>query len=144
MSNDVTKIHTAPHGFELPNLASVPPTDAQRAAQWAAEALTEGRYALGEALAQLARRADHKGAEMAHRAAQREMFGPGVAAVPMAGQTRDEQPARDVLCAQLVEEHGSRRMCGAVLIWHPGDQAGTLPGWYHADPEITDHVPVRG
>jgi hypothetical protein len=55
-------------------------TDAQLAAEWSAQALREGRYELGFVLARIA--------AQAHRATQ------ATVAVPMAGQTRDEQPRR--------------------------------------------------
>lgn len=135
--NDQTKIHHLP-GFDAPPL-----TDAQLCATWGAQALSEGRYSLGEALAQLARRADQKTTELAHRAAQREVTGAGPRNTgPMADVPSAPAP-RDVVCAHMYEEHGSRRICGAVVIWHQGGN-GVLPGWYHADPEITDHVPVQG
>lgn len=57
-------------------------TDAQIAADWAREALAEGRYELGAALANIARNA----ARVEARSGAARM-------VPMLGQTRDEQPA---------------------------------------------------
>lgn len=53
-------------------------TDAEIAAQWAAQALTEGRYDLGRALANIAAQAAQTGARL----------------VPMIGQTRNETPDR--------------------------------------------------
>lgn len=73
------------------------PTDAAVAARWAAEALQDGRYELGAALANIARNANR--AEQANRAhelrtQQHEQTAAAERArmVPMIGQTRDEQP----------------------------------------------------
>lgn len=57
-----------------------PPTDAELAARWAAEALAEGRYELGAALANIARNAARAEYAAAH----------GARMVPMIGRTRDE------------------------------------------------------
>lgn len=51
-------------------------------------------------------------------------------------------------CAEIVERNGSRRMCSAPIAHHTGDfgKGGYRPiaaGWYHLDPEITDHAAKR-
>lgn len=63
------------------------PTDAEVVAAWAAEALRDGRYNLGKALATIAQQA-----ELAH---QRARAGERVANVPFVGHTRNEMPVRD-------------------------------------------------
>lgn len=134
-SNDGTKI------IPITQYDAPPLTDAQLVATWAAQALSEGRYALGEALAQLARRADRKSTELNARAAQRDMFG-----TPNRGPAPDlpsDAPQLNAHCAFVLEEHGSRRMCSLPLFWHDGG-GDVLPGWYHRDAEITDHVPILG
>lgn len=62
------------------------PTDAERVAGYAAEALGEGRYALGQVLAKIAMQADHQDRT---RAEQRTVN------VPFVGATRNEVPVRD-------------------------------------------------
>lgn len=57
-------------------------TDAEVAAGWAAQALAEGRYELGAALANIARNAARAERAAAH----------GARMVPMLGRTRDERP----------------------------------------------------
>lgn len=73
------------------------PTDAAVAARWAAEALQDGRYELGAALANIARNANR--AEQANRAHdartddhERTAAAERARMVPMLGQTREEQP----------------------------------------------------
>lgn len=88
------------------------PTDAEVAAQWAAEALRDGRYELGAALANIARNANR--AEIATRAhdartAAHEQTAAAERArmVPMLGQTREETPRTpmwDAAAAQLPAE----------------------------------------
>lgn len=65
-----------------PNTPEPALTDAQLAARWAAEALAEGRYELGAALANIASNANRAAYQAAH----------GARMVPMLGQTRDERP----------------------------------------------------
>lgn len=63
------------------------PSDSEVVAGWAAEALRDGRYNLGQVLAKIASQAEQH--EIRQRAAER------MAHVPLVGQTRHEAPARD-------------------------------------------------
>lgn len=78
------------------------PTDAEVAAQWAAEALRDGRYELGAALANIARNANRaEQANRAHddrtRAHEQRAAAERARMVPMLGQTREEAPIRTPL-----------------------------------------------
>lgn len=126
-------------------------TDAQLVASYAREALELGRYPLGAELAKLADRAARVGARPAgHDAAQSALFGHRVADVPLIGSTREEQPRGSrapAICQEVVEENGSRRICGQPVGWAAGSVGDehnppVQAGWYHLDPEITDHVVV--
>jgi len=121
-----------------------PATDAQRCAEWAQQALAEGRYQLGAEMARLADRANRVGARPAgHEAAQRDLFGQ-TRAVPLIGRTRDEQP-RDAshapqVCAMPVlgREGGLDQPCAMPIRYSDGSNGSTV-GWYHLTPGITDH-----
>jgi hypothetical protein len=132
-------------------------TDAQLVASWAAEALELGRYPLGAELARLAERAERIGAQRpaghdaTHDAARRDLFGPAtVRDVPLIGATREEWPRDGIShaprnCTYRTEINGSARLCHQPLAWHAGSigDESTPPsssGWYHLDPEITDHI----
>lgn len=130
--------------------------DAELLAQWATVALRQRRFPLAVELTRLAHRAHRIGVRPAgHDAAQAALFGPGrssVVSVPLVGQTRDEQPRESVShapsrCGSMIMENGRPTQCDALIGWasgHVGD--ATRPpvqaGWYHLDPEITDHEPV--
>lgn len=135
-------------------------TDAELAARWGAQALTEGRYELGAALARIAQQA----ARAQH----------GVAAVPMLGATRDEEPARpaDLDTYRAAQEAQTElfgtsantttgiaptsrcaftqgvQMCDKVIWWQEGnigdaEHPAMVAGWRHMDPELDQyHAPI--
>lgn len=137
-------------------------SDAELCATYASEALEAGRYTLAVELSRLAVRAQqHERAQQptpitinppaGATAARIEMFGPGadrVRNVPLIGRTREEFPRLDdqishapSVCTYREEINGQGVLCHQPIAWsnagesHPG-------GWYHLDPEITDHQPV--
>jgi hypothetical protein len=119
-------------------------TDAELLAGWATEALYNRRYALAVELTKLADRAARVGTRPAgHDAAQRDLFGPGAVAVPMIGRTRDERP-REALshapqqCSVPIMGQGIDGPCNAPIRYSDGSHGSTV-GWYHLDPEVTDH-----
>jgi hypothetical protein len=70
---------------------------------------------------------------------------PAMVAVPPVGATRAEEPRvshAPNICAAFDPARGC---CDAPIAWAPGT-AGTAAGrgWYHLDPEITDHEAVPG
>lgn len=138
--------------------------DHQLCGQYAAAALADGRFELAAELSRLAARAQYASTRSA--AAQRGLFGPGADRtrdVPLIGSTRDETPSRPLRsyredlaeaishaptsCAYRTEINGSGTLCHQPVAWAPGavgfdGQAATTAGWYHLDPEITDHEPI--
>lgn len=69
-------------------------------------------------------------------------------AVPLVGATREEHPREYVSRAPNVCAHnyvGENYVCRAPIAWSAGSPApGPTSGWYHLDPEITDHEAVPG
>lgn len=133
-------------------------TDAQWAAHEASRAIAEGRYRLAESLVALARRAqaaedaetarsvpyDDPAARLAYVA--RDSIGTGIATIPVVGSTRVEAPRKDTgpervshapnLCGGIDSDQQSA--CVQPIGWSAGGY-GHPGGWYHLDPEITDH-----
>lgn len=131
-------------------------SDASWCARWAREALQDGRYQLAAELVDLARRAAAANDGTAALLARTR-------AVPLIGETRQEIPTRPdarshapqtCAYAERVEvrylagdsETVPGQRCGQPIAWAPGvvafdGEAPTRAGWYHLDPEITDHEP---
>lgn len=122
-------------------------TDAETAAMWAATALTEGRYALGRALANLA-------VEAARVEAAQQPLDPQVYAIPQraADAQRDlfGDPAATAVtapangrCVFEVQRGGYLEPCHGVAYWDPNkadDQGRSAPGWRHMDTALDqDH-----
>jgi len=133
----VTHLREAPMNFD----PEPRPTDAQVAANWAAQALIEGRYELGRVLANIASRA--------HQIEQDEPA-KELVPVPMLGPTRDEQPSdgptgngdQDVpelaheAPTEVVDVPPSARCAYGAGGVHECHQAI----WYDADGEMWRHI----
>lgn len=137
-------------------------SDAQWAAREAQRALEDGRYRLAESLVGLARRAQAAEDAAATRSVPYDDPAARVAyvtrdsvlsersrVVPVIGSTRAERPAAHGehmshapnLCGHQGED---RTACQQPIGWAAGSigfdgAAPTRAGWYHLDPEITEH-----
>lgn len=131
MQNNVTNLHGDYRTTPPP-----PMTDSQLAAYWASQALGEGRIDLGLSLARLAVQA-----RTAEQAAE-PVF------VPMAGQTRDEQPRAVELApaTQIFEkvsdevQVGSRCDATVVILGVEGSCSEAImwngASWAHINPQL--------
>jgi hypothetical protein len=161
--DDMTKI-TNRGPWDLTQIPEQEPelTDAQWAAREAQRALADGRYRLAASLAGLAQRAqlaeDAQAARSSYEAdpatrvayvTRDSVMSEGVR-IPIVGATRDERPAAHGdhmshapnLCGAITSE---RLACVQPIGWSAGSIGftGGAPaqpsGWYHLDPEVTDH-----
>ena len=128
-------------------------TDAEVAAAWAAQALTEGRYELGKALATLAALAARQEATpkpimqaaaavpvAAAMAAQNELFAPS--------SDTPTEVAKSARCAFTLDGE----TCHGVIWWREGntgdaEHPAVIAGWTHLDPSIDAYhraEPPRG
>lgn len=146
-----------------PPVQRPPLADHEVCGAYAAEAIRQGRFELAAELSRLAARAQFAASRPA--AAQRGLFGPGADRtrdVPLIGTTRDETPSRPLrsyredlaeaishaptTCAHRTEINGSGTLCHQPVAWADGvGESGVQrqpAGWYHLDPEITDHEPI--
>lgn len=146
-------------------------TDAQWAAHEASRALADGRYRLAESLVALARRAqyaednerastglayDDPAARIAYATRDSLNIGVQQRTIPLIGTTRIEKPndisvptEKPISRAPRTceAEFANGNMCRQPIAWSAGSigflggPAPTQAGWYHLDPEITDHDP---
>lgn len=125
-------------------------TDAELCARWAAVALTDGRYDLAAELSHVAQRAAAASTPEGLLRAARARLIPLLPPIdgPTGNGSGDLATWREAArshapqsCAYVIERTASyddEIRCGQPISW-AGDELGG--GWYHLDPEITDHEP---